>query len=159
MVSCGNETIPSHMPYTDGCEKCVQVEPLVNVLDSLDPDPLLLLSGLRASQTKARADMKPLSVQANRFKLLPILRMTDKEVQDYMDKQATRCVECPLSNSRCHEWTVCLLSTSFLSYPTGPHALQPRKVRARLQLEPSVFWTRGHGVGTVHGILSLRVPH
>mmetsp|Transcript_496 Transcript_496/g.1214 ORF Transcript_496/g.1214 Transcript_496/m.1214 type:complete len:531 (-) Transcript_496:467-2059(-) len=63
-----------------------KVEPLKAGLDSLKPNPLVLLSGLRASQTKARAGMKPVSYQQGRFKLLPMLRMTDEDVVEYMDK-------------------------------------------------------------------------
>ena len=63
-----------------------KVDPLRKALDELKPQPLVLLSGLRASQTKARATMDPLSVSGKRFKLLPILKMTDEDVAEYMDK-------------------------------------------------------------------------
>lgn len=63
-----------------------KVEPLHNELASLEPNPLVLLSGLRASQTKARANMPPIGFSQGRFKLLPMLRMTDEQVADYMDR-------------------------------------------------------------------------
>lgn len=63
-----------------------KVEPLHNELAALEPNPLVLLSGLRASQTKARANMQPISFSKGRFKALPMLRMTDEMVADYMDR-------------------------------------------------------------------------
>jgi phosphoadenosine phosphosulfate reductase len=66
--------------------KLRKVEPLNQGLASLEPNPLVLLSGLRATQTKARSNMKPISMQGSRFKILPILKMTDEQVVEYMDK-------------------------------------------------------------------------
>eukprot|EP00515_Schizochytrium_aggregatum_P012315 CAMPEP_0202094846 /NCGR_PEP_ID=MMETSP0964-20121228/49247_1 /ASSEMBLY_ACC=CAM_ASM_000500 /TAXON_ID=4773 /ORGANISM="Schizochytrium aggregatum, Strain ATCC28209" /LENGTH=571 /DNA_ID=CAMNT_0048663101 /DNA_START=68 /DNA_END=1780 /DNA_ORIENTATION=- len=63
-----------------------KVEPMHNALAALEPNPLVLLSGLRASQTKARANMPPIGFQQGRFKVLPLLRMTDDAVADYMDR-------------------------------------------------------------------------
>jgi len=63
-----------------------KVEPLHNELAALEPNPIVLLSGLRASQTKARANMPPIGFSQGRFKLLPMLRMTDEQVAEYMDR-------------------------------------------------------------------------
>ena len=63
-----------------------KVEPLKAGLESLEPNPQALLSGLRASQTKARANMLTVGFQSNRFKVLPMLKMTDEDVANYMDK-------------------------------------------------------------------------
>lgn len=62
-----------------------KAEPLATALDGLEPGPQLLLSGVRSSQTKARANMKRVSRQRDgRLKVLPILRMSDSEVENYM---------------------------------------------------------------------------
>ncbi|KAH9255214.1 hypothetical protein BASA81_006654 [Batrachochytrium salamandrivorans] len=67
--------------------KLTKVEPLANALGGLLPSPLCMLSGLRAGQTKARANMTPVSQgRDGRFKVLPMLRMTDADVADYMFK-------------------------------------------------------------------------
>lgn len=67
--------------------KLTKVEPLANALAGLVPSPLCMLSGLRAGQTKARANMAPVSQgRDGRFKVLPMLRMTDADVADYMFK-------------------------------------------------------------------------
>mmetsp|Transcript_10283 Transcript_10283/g.18120 ORF Transcript_10283/g.18120 Transcript_10283/m.18120 type:complete len:516 (-) Transcript_10283:84-1631(-) len=63
-----------------------KAEPLQAGLNALEPNPLVLLSGLRASQTKARANMPPVGFQGGRFKVLPLLRMSDEDVVTYMDK-------------------------------------------------------------------------
>ncbi|GBG33438.1 Phosphoadenosine phosphosulfate reductase [Hondaea fermentalgiana] len=76
------EDAESHSLYG----RLTKVEPMQAGLESLEPNPLVLLSGLRASQTKARANMKPIGFQQGRFKLLPMLRMTDDDVADYMDR-------------------------------------------------------------------------
>lgn len=62
-----------------------KVEPLRAGLDSINPNPRVLLSGLRAAQTKARANMPVVGFQNERFKVLPLLKMTDDEVDQYMD--------------------------------------------------------------------------
>lgn len=62
-----------------------KVEPLRDGLDSINPNPRVLLSGLRAAQTKARANMPIVGYQNDRFKVLPLLKMTDDEVDQYMD--------------------------------------------------------------------------
>jgi phosphoadenosine phosphosulfate reductase len=66
--------------------KLRKVEPLNQELALLKPNPLVLLSGLRANQTKARAGMLPIGFSQGRFKLLPLLKMSDDEVLKYMDK-------------------------------------------------------------------------
>jgi len=76
-----NEDAESHSLYG----KIRKVEPMAAGLAALDPNPLALLSGLRASQTKTRANMSPIGFQQGRFKLLPLLRMTDEDVAEYMD--------------------------------------------------------------------------
>lgn len=63
-----------------------KVEPMAGALDALEPNPLVLLSGLRAAQTRARANMKQMGFQQGRFKVLPLLRMTDDDVAAYMDR-------------------------------------------------------------------------
>uniref|UniRef100_A0A7S2S0H9 Phosphoadenosine phosphosulphate reductase domain-containing protein n=1 Tax=Mucochytrium quahogii TaxID=96639 RepID=A0A7S2S0H9_9STRA len=63
-----------------------KVQPLMKTLDSLPVNPLALLSGLRAAQTTARSNMKPVGIQQNRYKVLPMLKMTDDDVLEYMDK-------------------------------------------------------------------------
>jgi len=66
--------------------KMRKVEPMQATLSSLEPNPMVLLSGLRAAQTKARANMKPISFTQGRFKLLPLLQMSDEAVADYFDQ-------------------------------------------------------------------------
>jgi phosphoadenosine phosphosulfate reductase len=66
--------------------KLTKVEPLASGLHSINPSPLALLSGLRSGQTKARADMEPVGFSQGRFKILPMLKMSDADVVEYMDK-------------------------------------------------------------------------
>ena len=66
--------------------KLTKVEPLAAGLASIHPSPLALLSGLRANQTKARANMEPVGFSQGRYKVLPMLRMSDADVVAYMDK-------------------------------------------------------------------------
>jgi len=63
-----------------------KVAPLSQALNSLSPAPQFLLSGLRASQTEARSAMPRIS-QSNdgRYKLLPLLRMSDADTDAYME--------------------------------------------------------------------------
>lgn len=63
-----------------------KLEPLVKGIYDLKPSPLAMLSGLRASQTDARANMQPVGMQHDRVKVLPILKVTDEEVEAYFDK-------------------------------------------------------------------------
>lgn len=61
-----------------------KTEPLAAALDAIEPTPLMLLSGLRASQTAARAGMPRIARQPDgRLKVLPMLNMTDQEVEEY----------------------------------------------------------------------------
>jgi len=76
------EDVESHTLYG----KLTKVEPLAAGLASLSPSPLALLSGLRANQTKARANMDPVGYSQGRYKILPMLKMSDADVADYMDK-------------------------------------------------------------------------
>lgn len=62
-----------------------KVEPMNEGLDSIKPNPRVLLSGLRAAQTKARANMPVVNHQNGRFKVLPMLKMSDEAVDEYMD--------------------------------------------------------------------------
>jgi len=66
--------------------KLTKVEPLAAGLASIQPSPLALLSGLRANQTKARASMEPVGFSQGRYKILPMLKMSDADVAEYMDK-------------------------------------------------------------------------
>lgn len=66
--------------------KLTKVDPLAAGLNSIRPEPLALLSGLRAGQTKARASMSPVGFSQGRYKILPMLRMSDADVAQYMDK-------------------------------------------------------------------------
>jgi phosphoadenosine phosphosulfate reductase len=66
--------------------KMRKVEPMQGALNALEPNPMVLLSGLRAAQTKARANMKPISFTQGRFKLLPLLKMSDEDVAEYFDR-------------------------------------------------------------------------
>ena len=75
------EDVESHTLYG----RLRKVEPLRDGLDSINPNPRVLLSGLRAAQTKARANMPIVGFQNERFKVLPLLKMTDDEVDQYMD--------------------------------------------------------------------------
>lgn len=62
-------------------------EPLELALDALEPAPMLLLSGLRASQTAARANMPRVAQQPDgRLKVLPLLSMTDDDVDEYFER-------------------------------------------------------------------------
>jgi len=63
-----------------------KVQPMNHGLSSLEPTPVALLSGLRKVQTKSRAGMQLVEFQAGRFKILPMLNMTDDDVNDYMDR-------------------------------------------------------------------------
>eukprot|EP00656_Telonema_subtile_P031554 TRINITY_DN3451_c0_g2_i1.p1 TRINITY_DN3451_c0_g2~~TRINITY_DN3451_c0_g2_i1.p1 ORF type:complete len:464 (+),score=89.75 TRINITY_DN3451_c0_g2_i1:209-1600(+) len=64
-----------------------KTEPLAAALDAIEPMPLLLLSGLRASQTAARADMPRIARQPDgRLKVLPLLNMTDQDVEEYFEE-------------------------------------------------------------------------
>eukprot|EP00924_Labyrinthula_sp_SR-Ha-C_P007389 snap_masked-scaffold_24-processed-gene-1.19-mRNA-1 protein AED:0.04 eAED:0.06 QI:0/-1/0/1/-1/1/1/0/423 len=65
--------------------KMRKVDPLQKGLDSIEESPLALLSGLRAAQTKARAGMQTVGFQNGRFKVLPMLKMTDDDVEKYID--------------------------------------------------------------------------
>jgi len=65
--------------------KITKTEPMGRALESLPVKPGLMLSGLRASQTEARKDMKHVSMQSNgSLKVLPMLNMSDRDVEDYM---------------------------------------------------------------------------
>jgi len=64
-----------------------KTEPLAAALDAIEPMPLLLLSGLRASQTAARANMPRIAKQPDgRLKVLPMLHMSDREVEAYFEE-------------------------------------------------------------------------
>jgi phosphoadenosine phosphosulfate reductase len=76
------EDVDSHTLYG----KLTKVDPLAAGLASIQPSPLALLSGLRAGQTKARASMEPVGFSQGRYKLLPMLKMSDADVVEYMDK-------------------------------------------------------------------------
>lgn len=66
-----------------------KAEPLEDALAALDPQPVVLLSGVRASQTKARANMPTVTRQPDgKIKVLPLLRMSDQEVQDYFEEHS-----------------------------------------------------------------------
>ena len=75
------EDVESHTLYG----RLRKVEPLRDGMESIQPNPRVLLSGLRAAQTKARANMPVVGYQNDRFKVLPLLKMTDDEVEQYMD--------------------------------------------------------------------------
>uniref|UniRef100_A0A7S3PF43 Phosphoadenosine phosphosulphate reductase domain-containing protein n=1 Tax=Aplanochytrium stocchinoi TaxID=215587 RepID=A0A7S3PF43_9STRA len=76
-----SDTVEGHTLYG----RMRKAEPLNEGLDSIRPNPKVLLSGLRASQTKARANMPVIGYQNSRFKVLPLLKMTDEDVEKYMD--------------------------------------------------------------------------
>ena len=76
------DDVESHTLYG----KLTKVDPLAQGLASIHPSPLALLSGLRAGQTKARASMEPVGFSQGRYKILPMLKMSDADVSDYMDK-------------------------------------------------------------------------
>ena len=76
------EDVESHTLYG----KLTKVEPLAAGLASIQPSPLALLSGLRSGQTKARASMEPVGFSQGRYKILPMLKMSDADVAEYMDK-------------------------------------------------------------------------
>lgn len=66
-----------------------KAEPLKMALDAIEPAPVVLLSGLRASQTKARANMPRVSRQPDgRLKVLPLLQMSDQQVEDYFEEHS-----------------------------------------------------------------------
>lgn len=66
--------------------KMRKLEPLITGIHELKPSPKALLSGLRASQTDSRANMQPVGFQHDRLKILPILKLTDEDVEAYFDK-------------------------------------------------------------------------
>lgn len=76
------DDVNSHSLYG----KLTKVDPMADGIASIQPSPLVLLSGLRGGQTKARASMQPVGFQQGRYKLLPMLKMSDEDVADYMDK-------------------------------------------------------------------------
>mmetsp|Transcript_14409 Transcript_14409/g.16361 ORF Transcript_14409/g.16361 Transcript_14409/m.16361 type:complete len:416 (-) Transcript_14409:1030-2277(-) len=76
-----NEDAESHRLYG----QMRKAEPLQKGLNSIPNNPEVLLSGLRASQTKARANMPILGFQNGRYKALPMLHMSDDDVDKYMD--------------------------------------------------------------------------
>lgn len=58
--------------------------PLAAALDAIEPRPLIMLSGVRGTQTAARAKMPRVSRQGGgRLKVLPLLRMSDEEVHEH----------------------------------------------------------------------------
>jgi phosphoadenosine phosphosulfate reductase len=76
------EDAESHTLYG----KLTKVDPLALGLAQLEPSPVALLAGVRASQTKARAEMSPVGFSGGRFQVRPMLRMSDADVATYMDK-------------------------------------------------------------------------
>lgn len=66
--------------------KLTKVDPLDIGLASINPSPLALLAGVRASQTKTRANMNPVGFSGGRYQVRPMLRMSDADVALYMDK-------------------------------------------------------------------------
>jgi len=76
-----DDTADAHKLYGD----MRKVVPMNAGIASLSPSPTVLLSGIRAAQTKARAGMKMVQFQNSRYKILPMLKMTDGDIEDYMD--------------------------------------------------------------------------
>ncbi len=66
--------------------KLRKIIPLQNGLDLIKSKPLALLSGLRSEQTKARSKMDIIGYQNNKYKILPMLKMSDNDINHYMDK-------------------------------------------------------------------------
>jgi phosphoadenosine phosphosulfate reductase len=66
--------------------KLTKVDPLTFGLGLVNPSPVALLAGVRASQTKARAEMAPVGFSSGRYQVRPMLRMSDQDVELYMDK-------------------------------------------------------------------------
>jgi len=63
--------------------------PLDAALNAIEPEPHIMLSGLRKSQTQARANMLPIARQPDeRIKVLPLLNMTDQQVNDYFEEHS-----------------------------------------------------------------------
>ncbi len=60
-----------------------KVDPANEILQRLDAR--IVISGLRASQTSARSKMDQVGFHEGRLKVFPMLRMTDEEVQDYLN--------------------------------------------------------------------------
>lgn len=64
--------------------KLRKVEPLKQALKDLDPAPQILLSGVRASQTEARASMPIVSKQPDGIvKINPLLNLSDDDIEFY----------------------------------------------------------------------------
>lgn len=73
----------------EGLEKfheIIRIEPLRRALRELNPQ--IWLAGLRRSGSEHRRQQPPLSRQESRWKLLPILEWSDRDVGDYLQKNS-----------------------------------------------------------------------
>jgi len=73
----------------DGLEKfheIIRVEPLRRALQELNPK--VWVAGLRKSSSESRQKLNVLSENESRFKLLPILDWTDRDIGDYLKKHS-----------------------------------------------------------------------
>jgi phosphoadenosine phosphosulfate reductase len=73
----------------DGLEKfheIIRVEPLRRALQKLNPK--VWVAGLRKSSSESRQKLEVISENESRFKLLPILDWTDRDIGDYLKKHS-----------------------------------------------------------------------
>jgi phosphoadenosine phosphosulfate reductase len=73
----------------DGLEKfheIIRVEPLRRALQELNPK--VWVAGLRKSSSESRQKLSVLSENESRFKLLPVLDWTDRDIGDYLKKHS-----------------------------------------------------------------------
>jgi phosphoadenosine phosphosulfate reductase len=73
----------------EGLEKfheIIRVEPLRRALQELNPK--VWVAGLRKSSSESRQKLNVLSENESRFKLLPILDWTDRDIGDYLKKHS-----------------------------------------------------------------------
>jgi len=73
----------------DGLEKfheIIRVEPLRRALRELNPK--VWVAGLRKSSSESRQKLSVLSENESRFKLLPVLDWTDRDIGDYLKKHS-----------------------------------------------------------------------
>lgn len=73
-----SDNLQSHVLYG----KLRKREPAETALRQIDPD--IILSGLRSNQTTHREKMPIVGVHGERVRILPMLKMTDLDIQTYM---------------------------------------------------------------------------